>query len=306
MELLGKFRDVDNTEKSVFRFNNGIIEITNIKNKQYKDQDVYCVPTHYYCNLGCKFCHLTEEKTNLSMTKVKAEDLIQALDTFSTNYPYVLLSFMGVGEPLLNMELVVDTYARLKYKWKECSLAISTMMPHKLNIQDIRGIPLKIHFSLHSPLDKIRKEIIPSTKVTVQEAIDSLIEYRNIVTLDSDSTITDNFGRFHSSESPILLHYTIIDGINDSDEELEGLINIGINYHIPLKIIRFNPTKYFKRSLKESLWLERLEKEYYAPVKLYTPPGANIGSSCGQFTKHYYISTNDDGFEEWKNKYQVE
>lgn len=90
---------------------------------------------------------------------------------------------------------------------------------------------------------------------------------------------------------------------------MEELIKLGKEFNIPLKILKFNPTKSLQRSKKETIWLDKLFQEYKARVQFYSPPGPGIGSSCGQFTKHYYLgsSTKESKieFEKWKIKYEV-
>lgn len=315
IEVLGRFRDDDGTEKHVFQTNRGIIEVTYIKNKLHKHQEVYCIPTHHYCTLGCKFCHLTNEnKGDGKMVKIAEHDLAEAINVTSRIYkPNILFSFMGVGEPFLNKELIVNMYERFVDKCGNLSISLATMMPttkpidYFIDAVKYCGMPLKIHFSLHSPIDSIRNNIIPCSQVTVQEGLEALVRYRDFIYTNTD--ILYNLGKFHSSDSPVLLHYTVIEGVNDTLYELEKLIEIGEQYHIPLKILKFNPTSQLKRSKKEELFVELLTKQYPAPVKFYAPPGANIGSSCGQFTKHYYLSSDSKeelkDFERWKEKYQV-
>ena len=167
-------------------------------------------------------------------------------------------------------------------------------------------IPLKIHFSLHSSNSKIRKSIIPCTSVTVEEAFSLLSEYR-------EKNLNDNFkkelAKYHKIIDNTEIHYTIIKDVNDSEDELNELIRLGNKYKIPLKLLKFNPTKELKRTPeKEKYWFARLSEEYGAPVVEYAPPGPNIGSSCGQFTKHYYLSTTPEEQQEfikWKEKYEV-
>lgn len=82
-------------------------------------------------------------------------------------------------------------------------------------------------------------------------------------------------------------------------------------YQVPIKFIQFNEIKDLKRNNKEQLWADTIKK--YNPnlkVKIYAPPGRGVGSSCGQFTKHYYheeIETEEEHqkFIKWKNLYQV-
>ena len=66
-----------------------------------------------------------------------------------------------------------------------------------------------------------------------------------------------------------------------------------------------------KKSKKEKKWLKELQKVFPTlPIILYNPPGRDIGSSCGEFTKHYYLSEletkeEEKEFEEWKNRHQI-
>lgn len=107
IDFLGCFKDSDGTIKNIFRFRNrDIIEMSLIGNKE--NMDVVCVPTHHFCNLGYKMYHLTNSSLKKEMIKVEVEDFMYSLDktvcydngirrTFKKK---LLISFMGVGEPL--------------------------------------------------------------------------------------------------------------------------------------------------------------------------------------------------------------
>ena len=76
-----------------------------------------------------------------------------------------------------------------------------------------------------------------------------------------------------------------------------------------IKFIKFNPTNDIEISQKEEEWVKYL-KDNNIKVKIYSPPGKEIGSSCGQFTKHYYhqeIETKEElkEFLEWEKLYKV-
>ena len=64
LKKLGTFKDfLDNSLKTVFENDDKqIIEMTLLANKE--TMDVVCVPTHHFCNLGCKMCHLTNKGLN--------------------------------------------------------------------------------------------------------------------------------------------------------------------------------------------------------------------------------------------------
>ena len=328
LQNLGVFKDFnDGSLKSVFRAeNNGIIEITLIHNKQY---DVVCVPTHHFCNLGCKMCHLTNNKLNKHMLAISSCNFIEGLkkavckqnsNTRRTNKQDLLISFMGVGEPLLNQNLILEVYkseAEIKKElgYKNIAYAIATTIPNEslfvsfLKIVNQNNIPLKVHFSLHTPFNEKRFNLIPSTKVTVERAMELLCLYKE--TLQNNKIIMEKYLKFHKNNVPIEIHYTLIKDNNDTNSELLAVKNILETYNIPIKFLTFNPKDNMEVSDNEYLWVQTLKNIPNSIVKTYTPPGKQIGSSCGEFTKHYYheeIETKEqlDEFLKWENKHKIE
>lgn len=328
---LGIFKDFqDESLKYVFRDDeNKIIEISLLFNKE--KMDVVCVPTHHFCNLGCKMCHLTNKGLNKKMKRIELnyfmESLLKTLVTLEqdnlvkrTNKKQLLISFMGVGEPLLNLELIKGVYEQENLikevlGYDNINYAISTMMPNDnvlklIEMVDTLNIPLKLHFSLHTPIDEKRKELIPSTKVDIEEALNYLIKYREVI--QNNRIIMDSYMKFHRTNDPVEIHYTLIDNINDSDIELDILCNLLKKYNIPIKFIKFNPINDLKISENEKKWVSVISDRVDGlRIKTYSPPGREIGSSCGEFTKHYYhqeieTTLEKEEFESWKITHQVE
>ena len=291
-----------------------------------EDKDVVCVPTHHFCNLGCKMCHLTNNKLNKKMIPIKTDDFYECLintlkvnNKKRTNKDKLLISFMGVGEPLLNFVLIKEIYLleekiKKELNYNEISYALATMMPNK-NIEKIMhevnelNMPLKIHFSLHTPIDEDRLKLIPSTKVYIEEALKYLINYKNLI--QSNEIIMDRYKKKHRKNIPIEKHYTLINAVNDGSKELEKMCELLKRYNIPLKFIKFNPKEELIVSEKEDEWINYLKNNVEnIKIKTYTPPGREIGSSCGEFTKHYYheeIETKKEyeEFLNWKKQHQI-
>ncbi|MDE6141095.1 MAG: hypothetical protein K2G03_00685, partial [Bacilli bacterium] len=249
LKSLGVFQDhTDGSLKSVFVHNeNQIIEMTLLFNKPNKD--VVCVPSHHFCNLGCKMCHLTNNNLNKCMVPIKFENFKEALykslrdveDSRITDKKKLLISFMGVGEPLLNLGLIEEVFKheeKIKEElgYENISYAISTMMPND-NVKKLTALvndyskPLKLHFSLHTPIDSERKELIPSTNVSITEALDLLEYYRHCATQNPE--FVRAYGIFHEECEPIEIHYTLIKGVNDGEEELNLITALLSRYNIP-------------------------------------------------------------------------
>lgn len=320
---IGVFKDsTDGTIKCVYENDTRkVIEISLLFNKE--DKDVVCAPTHHFCNMGCKMCHLTNNKLNKKMLPIEVEDfmdsLLTSLSYFNSNKKKLIISFMGVGEPLLNLDLIRDVYLnenQIKEKcgYEEIGYAVSTMMPNtnvtKLTeMVNLYNIPLKLHFSLHTPDDAKRYELIPNTKVSIDEALQLMTNYRQVIT--KNKKLMKKYASLHTTTDPIEIHYTLIKDINDDNELLDKLIELEKKYQICLKFIRFNPINELKRSSSEEKWIETIKKELPdLRVKLYSPPGREVGSSCGEFTKHYYheeIETEKElqEFLAWKEKHEL-
>ena len=320
MKKEGTFKDnTDGTIKNVYKWDNKFIEISNLFNNN--NRDVVCVPTHNFCSLGCKMCHLTNNKLNKKMNPICFDDFIDCLlDSlkYFDNKENLLISFMGVGEPQLNLELIKNVFLnediiKKKFKYKNIGYSISTMMPFNnidelINIVLSNNIPLKLHFSLHSPIDEKRNELIPATKLSVKKAFELLSTYRKL--LNQNETIKQEYSKFHDNYDFTEIHYTLIDNVNDSDEELNMLYDLLSIYKIPIKFIGFNPKDDLKKSDKEERWIKKLSKINGLIIKKYSPPGREVGSSCGEFTKHYYheeIETKEEleEFKNWKKSHEI-
>ena len=113
MQLLEVIRSkTDKTIKFVFLSGNQIIEFSYINKNDGKD--IICAPTQTACNLGCKFCYLSDIKLpvrNLEPYEIVASvnfivEKLQLHEGKNAN-SVLLVSYMGCGEPLLNIANVI-------------------------------------------------------------------------------------------------------------------------------------------------------------------------------------------------------
>lgn len=317
---IGTFKDkIDGTIKCVYEEDKKIIEISLLFNKS--DRNVVCVPTHHFCSLGCRMCHLTNNCLNKKMEPIQYKDfifcLLDCLKYFKNIKDNLLISFMGVGEPLLNLELIKQIYLnekdiKNKYNYKNIFYAVSTMMPNN-NVLKLKQmvlqykIPLKLHFSMHSPIDIKRSYLIPSSKVSNKQALELLLDYQH--SFLNDKEIMKKYRIIHKN-NPVEIHYTLIDNVNDSDIELNTLYDYLNYYKIQIKFIKFNPINNLIGSKKLDKWINKLSEINNLIIKQYCPPGRQVGSSCGEFTKHYYheeIESKEDflNFIKWKEEFEI-
>lgn len=283
--------------KNIFRDEQGIIEVTLLQNRI--DTDVVCLPTHYYCNLGCKMCHLEESKK--CDKPIMYENILEAITRTITQYgkrvtdkKKLLLSFMGVGEPTLNFELISalydnETYLKEKFGYEHIGYAMATILPNDgfkgiINKVNEKNIPLKVHFSLHAANTKKRKDLIPNSKNSVKECMNMLKEYETVT--KTNKKIQTEFIQCHQSTDMVEIHYSLIENFNDNNNDFIELTNLLNEYHFTIKLIRLNPTETMKISQRMDAWSNMLRR--FSSVRIKQDSNSHLVQSYyGEFSSLY-------------------
>ena len=268
----------DKTIKYIYELqNNQIIEFSYIDNGTGKD--IICVPCQTMCNMSCAFCHLTDHVGKIPLRNLSGAlifDIIMLICedlSLSEDRP-LLISYMGCGEPLDNIDGVLSSMCYLKSERDNIRFGLATMLPKKRwreffeliqSIEDTKT-NLKIHLSLHFVEDSLRTNWMPSAW-SIDNSIGALKMY---------NTITGN---------PIEVHYTIMDGINDSEEAIQRLGEL-IPIGCTIKFMMYSERKAIDAQRAS---IDKINKhiEYLSglghTVEYYEPPGNDIFASCGQF-----------------------
>lgn len=279
----------DKTVKFIFLSHGQVVEFSYINKDDGKD--IICAPTQTACNLGCKFCFLSDY--DLVVRNLTPEEILIPIEyivrdlnllTRKNRNQVFLISFMGCGEPLCNIKNVIESCNRIRDQYKSdynvVRFAVASLIPKIKLMQRFtetvreHRLPLKFHLSLHSPDSKVRKELMPSANSIRESTI--LVEFF-----------------MHYTDNSAEIHYALIDGVNDREEDLVALVRLLKNRNIPVKFLAYNekPSVDFKESPKVKHFRETLELEEVT-TEFYNPPGADIGSSCGQFLMDYYEKYN--------------
>ncbi len=290
MQLLEVIRSkTDKTIKFVFLSCGQVIEFSYINKDDGKD--IICAPTQTACNLGCKFCYLSDIKLpvrNLEPYEIVASvnfivEKLQLHEGKNTN-SVLLVSYMGCGEPLLNIANVIEASCQvqdlMKDRYQTVRFAVASLIPSLslmekfIGLVKKTGLKIKFHLSLHSPDPMIRKGLMPSAEL-IEESIELVEKY---------ICQTGN-----SAE----IHYALIKNINDRDRDAEALVALLTEKPISVKFLAYNakPTLDFEESERVEYFQKKLET-IGVKTEFYRLPGWDIGSSCGQFLMDYYLRYN--------------
>jgi|GEM_PF-1345319 len=290
LEFLEKVRSmVDSTVKYIFLAQGQIVEFSYINKGDGKD--IICAPTQTGCNLKCKFCFLSDYDLvvrNLTPGEIDAcvafvvDDL--NLLILPEKNDVLLISYMGCGEPLLNISEVVEASRRVMRRYHEkynvVRFAVASLIPrmdamlHFIQTVKSVGVPLKFHLSLHFTEDTLRKQMMPGA-MPIAESIAAVELF------------------MHYTGNSAEIHYALIEGVNDRAEDILMLIRLLKHRNIPVKFLAYNekPSLDFRQSQKIAYFRSVLEAEGIK-TEFYLPPGSDIGSSCGQFLMDYYEKYN--------------
>ena len=282
----------DGTRKFLLEYSDGnAIETVFMK---YKYGNSICVSSQAGCRMGCKFCAST--MNGLSRDLTSGEILAQLLTVEKAvknsllsergegaKEPYATLDpkdwkinhivVMGTGEPFDNY-LNVVRFIQLVHnpKWLNIShrnITVSTCgvaSMFNLFAEDCPQVNLAI--SLHATTDEVRTSMMPINKMF---PIDKLLEAAKEYTKKTNRRIT--------------FEYTMVNGVNDSDEDAERLVKLlkGMLCHvnvIPLNKVEGNgfDTVSRERAKEFAGYLE----SHGIPATVRRELGADIDAACGQ------------------------
>lgn len=189
------------------------------------DRATLCVSSQSGCKMGCLFCMTAKQGFQGNLSAGEILNQLRSIPEFKnvTNIVY-----MGMGEPLDNLENVLKSLEILTSKWgmgwstKRITVSTIGLIPAMKQFLEKSNCHLAI--SLHTPFDDERRMLMPIQNVyPIADVIAELKKYR----------FTDH--------RRVSFEYIMFDGLNDTPrhvKELAKLLN-GINCRINL--IRFHP-----------------------------------------------------------------
>ena len=274
----------DNTWKYIFKLEDDLIVEFSYINKN-DGKDIICVPSQTMCNLSCKFCHTTEyigkiKSRNLSLTEIYygVQFITTHLD-LKKNNRVLLISYMGTGEPLLNVDNIVVSMKQIKkmesdgYSLVRFAIATSIPKDYWINFYHLtdrikdNNLPVKIHLSLHYTSDDQRKEWMPAS-----------------LNIESSIACVDFYHKY--TGNPVEIHYALIDGVNDTKSDAIRLTDFIKGKGFNVKFLFYNEKKsidYHASNINKINVFKTHLGDSFIPFEYYVPPGLSIGASCGSF-----------------------
>jgi 23S rRNA (adenine2503-C2)-methyltransferase len=243
---------------------------------QFKDgRNTVCVSSQIGCPMGCIFCATGKLglTRNLSAFEIISQVLVAGKELAKKDRKVTNIVFMGMGEPLLNLENVGKAVFELTsedgFGLGARHVAVSTcgVVNSLVKFIDLET-RTRLVISLHAPNQALRERLMPIAKVNK---------------LDELFRVLDYFVK--KTNKRVSYEYVLIDGVNDSDANAMELANLLKNRLAHVNLIAFNEIEKsdFKPSPKERVMIFRsiLEKAG-VPTTIRISLGDEIEAACGQ------------------------
>ena len=245
------------------------------------DRGTLCVSSQVGCSLDCSFCSTGKQgfNKNLAAAEIIGQVFLAAKsfglpvkDSQKRSVTNVVM--MGMGEPLLNFEPVVDAMSLMLEDQAYClskrrvTLSTSGVVPHLNELARVSDVALAI--SLHAPNDELRNELVPINR-----------KYPIAVLFDSIRNYLDGL----SDSRSVTFEYTMLKGVNDSDELARELSILAKTVRCKINLIPFNPfpgTRYEVSSRNRIYAFQRILLNDGHVVTVRKTRGDDIDAACGQ------------------------
>ncbi|MFI2811601.1 MULTISPECIES: 23S rRNA (adenine(2503)-C(2))-methyltransferase RlmN [Microbulbifer] len=278
-EVLGQWDSSDGTRKWLIKVDGGsAIETVYIPDGE---RGTLCVSSQVGCSLDCSFCATGKQGFNRDLTA--AEIIAQvwiACKSFGQLEPrgprkVTNVVMMGMGEPLLNFDNVVDAMNLMMednaygISKRRVTLSTSGVVPALDKLADVTDVSLAI--SLHAPNDELRNELVPINR-----------KYPIAMLLDSAKRYIE---RMPDTHRKMTIEYTLMREVNDRPEHAEQLAELLRDVPVKINLIPFNPFELSDYQRVSNNALRRfqqilLDKGFTVTVR--TTRGDDIAAACGQ------------------------
>ena len=275
-EIVSDRLSTDGTRKWLLRVGCGnCIEMVFIPEE---DRGTLCVSSQVGCALNCTFCSTAQQGFNRNLDTAEiigqlflATSLLEKAGSENRVVTNVVL--MGMGEPLLNFESVVDAMDIMLEDFAYClarrrvTLSTAGVVPGIDRLSE--RCPVSLAVSLHAPDDALRNELVPLNKsYPIGELLDACRRYV----------------KKHPREK-ITFEYVMLDGVNDSLEHARSLAKLLRGIAAKVNLIPFNsfPNTDYRRSpqARIDVFRDTLVASGLITITRKTR-GADIDAACGQ------------------------
>ena len=231
-------------------------------------RDGVCVSTQVGCAVGCVFCMTGRDGL---LRQLGSAEIVAQVVLARRQRAVKKVVFMGMGEPAHNLDNVLEAiellggYGDIGHK----NLVFSTVGDHRVFERLPQGrVKPALALSLHTTNAELRARLLPKAPRIAPEELVALGEI---------------YAR--ATGYPIQYQWTLLEGVNDSDAEMEAVARLLAGKYAMMNFIPFNTVDglAFRRpAMRRAAALAGLLHQRGIIVRLRDSAGQEIDGGCGQ------------------------
>ena len=249
----------------------------------YHHGNTVCISSQVGCRMGCRFCASTLDGLVRGLTPSEMLDQIYRI-TRDTGERVANVVVMGTGEPMDNYEnfltfvrMLTDEHG-LHISQRNLTVSTCGIVP-KIRELAMEHLQITLALSLHGSTQEKRKQLMPvANKYDLQEVLKACDFY------------------FQETGRRVTFEYSLVHGVNDTQEDAEELIGILKSRNCHLNLIPVNPIKerdFQQPSRKNALNFKNKLEKSGINVTIRREMGADIDGACGQLRRRYVKTENE-------------
>ncbi len=263
---------VDGTIKGTLRTRDGaVLEAVLIPEE---GRMTLCVSTQVGCPLACSFCATGAMgfTRNLSTAEI-LDQVCRMREALPEGRSITNIVFMGMGEPLLNLPNVVSAVKTLQHPKafgmapRRVTVSTSGIVPRIAEL--VEQVPVNLAVSLHAATDEVRDILVPiNKKFPLDELLGALKALPRL-----------------SRRHPVFFEYTLMEGVNDSEEDARQLVKRLEGIPSKVNLIPMNPhddAPYQPPSAEVASRFMGILVKAGLVCTLRRSRGSDIDAACGQ------------------------
>lgn len=231
-------------------------------------RDGLCVSSQVGCAVGCVFCMTGQGGL---VRQLGSAEMVAQVALARRRRPVRKVVFMGMGEPAHNLEQVVEaiellgTAGNIGHK----NLVFSTVGdPRVFELLPLAAVKPALALSLHTTKPGLRQQLLPrAPRMTPEELVAAGEAYAL------------------ATGYPIQYQWTLLEGINDGEDEIEGIVRLLKGKYGLLNMIPYNAVDglpYRRPSWERAADIARTLHRRGVLTKLRDSAGQDVDGGCGQ------------------------
>jgi len=258
-------RSRDGTVKTLFRTHDGHpVEAVLMR---YRDgRRSVCVSSQSGCPLTCTFCATGRMAFGRNLT---ASEILDQVLHFRRSEPVNHLVFMGMGEPFMNVDAVLDAARRLPdigITHRRTTISTVGWLPGLERFVEEVTEPIRLALSLHAADPTVRSELMP---------VNDRYPLPDVLVLCRR--------HWERTNRRVFVEYVMLAGVNDSPAQARALAELLGREAFKVNLIPYNPTGLFDGSSRAAIAAFKAELDAArVPATVRLTRGRDIAAACGQ------------------------